>query len=176
MAEELFDAPIPGMSLTHELGDRPWQTPAQFPTVDEAIEYYTKVLELDPKRISSSINLAAIYSKKEEYTEATSILHQSLKDNPDESDLWLNYAILMVKQKKFHEAIESYSKAVEVAPNDWKFKARAVQEKEKVEDWKSLYYELEGWDAKTGWPTNKTLRENGLNKVADEMKKQGKHC
>jgi len=40
MAEETFDAPIPGMSLTHELGARPWQTPAQFPTVDEAIEYY----------------------------------------------------------------------------------------------------------------------------------------
>lgn len=40
MAEEFFDAPIPGMSLTHELGARPWQTPAQFPTVDEAIEYY----------------------------------------------------------------------------------------------------------------------------------------
>ena len=40
MAEELFDAPIPGMSLTHELGARPWQQPSQFPTVDEAIEYY----------------------------------------------------------------------------------------------------------------------------------------
>ena len=40
MAEELFDAPIPGISLTHELGARPWQQPAQFPTVDEAIEYY----------------------------------------------------------------------------------------------------------------------------------------
>ena len=40
MAEEFFDAPIPGMSLTHELGARPWQQPAQFPTVDEAIEYY----------------------------------------------------------------------------------------------------------------------------------------
>jgi len=40
MAEETFDAPIPGMSLTHELGARPWQTPAQFSTVDEAIEYY----------------------------------------------------------------------------------------------------------------------------------------
>ena len=36
----LLDAPIPGMSLTHELGARPWQQPAQFPTVDEAIEYY----------------------------------------------------------------------------------------------------------------------------------------
>tara|TARA_R110002020_G_scaffold11129_3_gene42262 strand:- start:2515 stop:3000 length:486 start_codon:yes stop_codon:yes gene_type:complete len=40
MAEELFDAPIPGMSLTHELGARPWQTPSQFSTVDEAVEYY----------------------------------------------------------------------------------------------------------------------------------------
>lgn len=40
MAEEMFDAPIPGMSLTHELGARPWQQPSQFTTVDDAIEYY----------------------------------------------------------------------------------------------------------------------------------------
>jgi len=40
MAEEFFDAPIPGMSLTHELGARPWQQPPQLATVDEAIEYY----------------------------------------------------------------------------------------------------------------------------------------
>ena len=36
----MLDAPIPGMSLTHELGARPWQQPSQFSTVDEAIEYY----------------------------------------------------------------------------------------------------------------------------------------
>lgn len=35
-----FDAPIPGMSLTAELGARPWQSPPQYPTVDEAIQYY----------------------------------------------------------------------------------------------------------------------------------------
>jgi len=35
-----FDAPIPGMSLTHELGARPWQSPPQFPTVEGAVEYY----------------------------------------------------------------------------------------------------------------------------------------
>ena len=38
--EPSFDRPIPGMSLTHKLGDRPWQSPAQFSTVDEAIDYY----------------------------------------------------------------------------------------------------------------------------------------
>jgi len=35
-----FDAPIPGQSLTAELGARPWQSTPQFTTVDEAIDYY----------------------------------------------------------------------------------------------------------------------------------------
>tara|TARA_R100001460_G_scaffold25386_3_gene51044 strand:+ start:2186 stop:2695 length:510 start_codon:yes stop_codon:yes gene_type:complete len=43
----LFDAPIPGMSLTHELGARPWQQPAQYPTVDEAIQYYMDKMTSD---------------------------------------------------------------------------------------------------------------------------------
>ena len=34
------DAPIPGQSLTAPLGDRPWQNPSQYTTVDDAIEYY----------------------------------------------------------------------------------------------------------------------------------------
>lgn len=38
--EPLLDAPIPGMSMTHELGARPWQNPPKYATVDEAIEYY----------------------------------------------------------------------------------------------------------------------------------------
>lgn len=40
LTENSFDAPIPGMSLTAELGGRPWQQPPQFTTVDDAIEYY----------------------------------------------------------------------------------------------------------------------------------------
>tara|TARA_E500000318_G_scaffold95741_1_gene95662 strand:+ start:955 stop:1485 length:531 start_codon:yes stop_codon:yes gene_type:complete len=40
MAEPNFDAPIPGMSLTHEVGARPWQTPPQYTTVEEALDYY----------------------------------------------------------------------------------------------------------------------------------------
>lgn len=49
MSEALrnFDAPIPGMSLTAELGARPWQSPAQYPTVDEAIEYYMNSMTTD---------------------------------------------------------------------------------------------------------------------------------
>tara|TARA_A100001515_G_scaffold59829_1_gene47249 strand:- start:2593 stop:3120 length:528 start_codon:yes stop_codon:yes gene_type:complete len=35
-----FDAPIAGMSLTHELGARAWQTPPELATLDEAIGFY----------------------------------------------------------------------------------------------------------------------------------------
>lgn len=42
MANEnpIFNAPIPGESMTHELGARPWQQPAQYATVEEALDYY----------------------------------------------------------------------------------------------------------------------------------------
>jgi len=35
-----FDAPIPGMSLTHELGARPWQSPPKMNTVEEGIDFF----------------------------------------------------------------------------------------------------------------------------------------
>jgi len=38
--EQSFDRPIPGMSLTHELGARPWQQPAEHTNIDDAAEYY----------------------------------------------------------------------------------------------------------------------------------------
>jgi aldehyde:ferredoxin oxidoreductase len=43
-----------------------------------------------------------------------------------------------------------------------------------VEQWKTYYYELEGWDPATGWPTRNTLAELGLKNVADALKSAGK--
>jgi len=40
LRDQSFDAPIPGMSMTAELGARPWQSPPKYATVDDAIEYY----------------------------------------------------------------------------------------------------------------------------------------
>ena len=43
-----MDGPIPGQSLTTEIGSRPWQQPAKLNTVEEALEHYaTKIT--DPK-------------------------------------------------------------------------------------------------------------------------------
>ena len=38
--EPSFDRPIPGQSLTAELGGRPWQSPPQYSTIDEVMDFY----------------------------------------------------------------------------------------------------------------------------------------
>jgi aldehyde:ferredoxin oxidoreductase len=43
-----------------------------------------------------------------------------------------------------------------------------------LEQWKTHYYEVEGWDPANGWPTRKTLEELGLKKVADTLEKANK--
>tara|TARA_R110000787_G_scaffold44943_4_gene109916 strand:+ start:761 stop:1279 length:519 start_codon:yes stop_codon:yes gene_type:complete len=40
MAEPVFDAPIPGSSLTKEVGSRPWKNPPQHSTLEEAVNFY----------------------------------------------------------------------------------------------------------------------------------------
>lgn len=42
-------APIPGMSLTTEPGNRPWENPPQIVSVEDAIQYYAEKL-LDPEK------------------------------------------------------------------------------------------------------------------------------
>jgi hypothetical protein len=48
-----FDAAIPGQSLTAELGSRPWQQPAQYTTVEEALDYY--IPRLQSEEVSSQL-------------------------------------------------------------------------------------------------------------------------
>ena len=41
-----LDAPVPGEGMTHELGDRPWQKPAQLTNVDDVMPFYRdKILD-----------------------------------------------------------------------------------------------------------------------------------
>lgn len=44
----------------------------------------------------------------------------------------------------------------------------------RFEEFKTNFFELEGWDTSTGWPTRKTLEESGLKKVADELQSKGR--
>jgi len=43
-----------------------------------------------------------------------------------------------------------------------------------VDDFKTHYYALEGWDKEHGWPTRKTLESFGMKKVADVLNAKGR--
>jgi aldehyde:ferredoxin oxidoreductase len=44
----------------------------------------------------------------------------------------------------------------------------------KFDEFKTRFYELQGWDTATGYPTRATLESLGLDYVADELEKNGK--
>lgn len=43
--EPVFDMPIPGMGMTHEVGARPWQQPAQYTEIDDVAQFYLAKME-----------------------------------------------------------------------------------------------------------------------------------
>ena len=51
-----FDAPIPGQSLTVELGSRPWQTPPEMSTFEEGLDFYISRI-VDPKMAAQLLDI-----------------------------------------------------------------------------------------------------------------------
>ncbi len=45
---------------------------------------------------------------------------------------------------------------------------------DKMDEFKTIFYEQEGWDPDTGWPTRTTLEADGLGYVADELERRGR--
>jgi aldehyde:ferredoxin oxidoreductase len=46
--------------------------------------------------------------------------------------------------------------------------------KDRMDEFKTLFYDLEGWDTETGWPTRTALEECGLKEMAVVLEKHGK--
>jgi tetratricopeptide (TPR) repeat protein len=118
-----------GSTLT-KLGDMYFHGKEDF---ESASKYYQRAFDLKPTDCQIGLKLASVLSKKESYEEATHIIFTLLKDNNEDPDLWLNYAVLLVKQVQFDEALEAYNKALAIAPEDWNFREKAESERERVE-------------------------------------------
>jgi hypothetical protein len=54
--EPVFDAPVPGMGMTHELGARPWQQPAQYTKMDDIAQVYVSQMQ-DDAFVEQALNL-----------------------------------------------------------------------------------------------------------------------
>jgi len=52
----VFDLPVPGIGMTHELGARPWQQPAQYTTIDDVAQLYVAQMQ-DESFMEQALNL-----------------------------------------------------------------------------------------------------------------------
>lgn len=57
---------------------------------------------------------------------------------------------------------------------DYRGYSRRKFNKAKFDDFKTTFYELQGWDTSSGWPTKATLDSLGLSHVAKELEGKGK--
>jgi len=47
-------------------------------------------------------------------------------------------------------------------------------DRDKFDDFKTRFYELQGWDTASGYPIRETLESRGLGYIADELQANGK--
>ena len=99
-----------------------------------AADYYKKVLETEPEDITTGLKLTAALSKLDLFDEAVSVIIKLLSLEDSNPDLWLNYAVLLVKQVQLEEALDAYNKALDIAPDNWDFREKAENEKARVEE------------------------------------------
>jgi aldehyde:ferredoxin oxidoreductase len=59
---------------------------------------------------------------------------------------------------------------------EWRYSGNLGRtlDRARFEEWKTKYFEFEGWDTSSGWPTRSTLEELSLREVADELGRHGK--
>jgi aldehyde:ferredoxin oxidoreductase len=59
--------------------------------------------------------------------------------------------------------------------HSWSFSGNVgrVLSRQGVEEWKTSFFEMEGWDTGSGWPARETLEELGMDGVADALETRG---
>ena len=119
----MLDGPIPGASLTHELGGRPWQQPPKSTTVEEALSFYMsrlldetfvpdllKVMELGIPltTIANTIQMASVMEGKHTVDVGMLViplLVEMMMLIGDSADIKYDDGLTEVKENKTSEAV-----------------------------------------------------------------------
>lgn len=87
---------------------------------DLAIESYKKAIELSGSDPNLKVSLAVAFLRAEQYDSARQLLEAVAAAQPDNAEVWRHLGFTYLKLNKVDISIEDYSKAVQLAPNDWR--------------------------------------------------------
>jgi tetratricopeptide (TPR) repeat protein len=84
----------------------------------KAIEYYHKVVELEPNAFQALHFLAQMYMKIHEFDKADQYLRDAIRVNPDRGEPYINLGYILNKFGKYDDAIELLKKGIELNPSN----------------------------------------------------------
>lgn len=87
---------------------------------DETIDYYTRLLELEPENAKIYYELGHLYIQKEDRINAVNAFKLALDYDPDNAFYHNSFAFSLVQVEHYDLAIEHYKKAININPeNEW---------------------------------------------------------
>jgi len=98
---------------------------------NEALEQYNKAIEIDKSNAVYYCNRAAAYSKLSDFTNSIEDCKNALKIDPSYGKAWGRLGLALLSNNQFEEAFESYTKAIQLEPNNegYKQNLKIVEEK-----------------------------------------------
>jgi tetratricopeptide (TPR) repeat protein len=85
--------------------------------LQDAHNYYNKVLEIDPKHLSANINLGTIFQELGENQKAKECYEKAIEINPNYADAHNNLGTIFQELGKNQKAKECYEQAIAINPN-----------------------------------------------------------
>jgi len=83
---------------------------------NDALEYYTKAVIINPSDETTMLKIANIYKIKGDSDKAIGFYNKIIALNKDCTDAYFNKGLVLANQKKYDECIKSFEKVIEISP------------------------------------------------------------
>ncbi|XP_067824540.1 small glutamine-rich tetratricopeptide repeat-containing protein alpha-like isoform X2 [Heptranchias perlo] len=99
-----------------------------------AVDYYTKAIELNPSNAVYFCNRAAAFSKLGNYTGAVEDCEKAIAFDPSYSKAYGRMGLALASLNKYSEAVDYYKKALELDPDNESYRANLNIAEQKIKD------------------------------------------
>jgi len=105
-----------GAALVQELFIQAVQLEENPATLDDAIETYEEILELDHDHAPACINLGTIFYNQRDFFRAEQLYRRATVADPSYALAFFDLGNVLDEMQRLHEAIEAYTQAIELVP------------------------------------------------------------
>jgi len=88
---------------------------------EEAERAYKRALVLDRHSLGARLNLADLYRSQKKDTVGEALLREAIDVLPEAAEPWHALGLLLVREKRYEEALKALKKAVNLAPDNMRY-------------------------------------------------------